>query len=65
MADRNADLYGFQYITAEGTPAEETVTVIGPCSWSDQYVTVRFSTGYETIKPAGVVRTRKMIDSPA
>lgn len=62
MNDPNADLVGFQYVTAEGTPAAETVTVIGTCEWSDQYVTVRFPTGHETIKPVAAVRRRKELD---
>jgi len=65
--DPNADLIGFQYVTAEGTPAKETVTVIGTPAWSKdnggQYVTVRFPTGHETIKLAGAVRRRKELDS--
>lgn len=63
MNDPNADLIGFQYVTAEGTPAAETVTVVGTPTWSEQYVTVRFSTGHETIKPAAIVRRHKEMTS--
>lgn len=70
MSDPNSDLIGFQYVTAEGTPAAETVTVIGTpetkvgshIGYMTNYVTVRFPTGHETIKPAAVVRRRKEID---
>lgn len=65
MTGPNADLIGFKYITAQGTPAEEEIEVVGTCEWSDQYVTVRFPTGHETIKPAGAVRRRKELDATA
>lgn len=55
----NEDLIGFKYLTSEGTPAEEEVEVVGVCDWSDSYVTVRFPTGHETIKPVVAVRQRK------
>jgi hypothetical protein len=71
MTDPNAELVGFQYTTAEGTPAAETVTVIGTPSynvngeahWMENYVTVRFASGHETIKPVVAVRQRKTSDS--
>lgn len=58
----NADLIGFKFITAPGTPAEEEIEVIASCPWSDQYVTVQFPTGHQTIKPAAIVRRRKELD---
>jgi hypothetical protein len=65
--DPNADIIGFQYVTAEGTPGAETVTVIETVPWSKasggQYVTVRFQTGHETIKLAGAVRRVKELDA--
>jgi hypothetical protein len=54
--DPNADLIGFRY-----THGPEEVEIVGTPEWceSGAYVTVRFPTGYETIKPAALMRRRK------
>jgi len=54
--DPNQELIGFRYTTAQGTPAQEEVTVKGTALWSHgQYVVVQFDNGHETIKQAGIV----------
>lgn len=55
---RNEDLIGFKWTDGAG----EEVEVVSLCDWSANYVTVRFPTGHETIKPVVAVRQRKEAD---
>lgn len=52
MTDPNADLIGKTIHYHSG----ESCEVVGTWEHGDGYVTVRFPTGYETIKPAAIVR---------
>ena len=55
----NEDLIGFKWTDEAG----EEVEVIGFPPWSENFLTVRFPTGHETIKPVVAVRQRKEADS--
>lgn len=60
--DPNAELIGFRYTTAQGTPGQEDVEVLGTVTWSKgQYVLVQFPTGHCTIKPAAFVARHRIL----